>query len=113
MFVGIIVLVWRCGRAREHAERQSDDKLSEEERHVVPIDNETVRQRMWKAFENPHTSTPALVFYYVTGYDDININTGWHSILYLSVPKPTCQKLLTFYCRSITVSISYTLHAPH
>ena len=57
------------GRAREHAERQSDDKAEEEERRVVPsVANETVRQRMWRAFENPHTSTPALVFYYVTGY---------------------------------------------
>jgi len=26
----------------------------------------TVRERMWRAFEFPHTSTPALVFYYVT-----------------------------------------------
>jgi len=59
----------RRGRAREHAERQSDDKASDDERHVVLVVNETVRQRMWKAFENPHTSTPALVFYYVTGYD--------------------------------------------
>ena len=29
---------------------------------------ETLRERMWRAFENPHTSTPALVFYYVTGF---------------------------------------------
>jgi len=28
----------------------------------------TVRERMWRAFEFPHTSTPALVFYYVTGF---------------------------------------------
>lgn len=26
------------------------------------------RQKMWRAFENPHTSTAALVFYYVTGF---------------------------------------------
>ena len=26
---------------------------------------------MWRAFENPHTSTPALVFYYVTGIFDV------------------------------------------
>ncbi len=26
------------------------------------------RERMWRAFEAPHTSTPALVFYYVTGF---------------------------------------------
>lgn len=28
----------------------------------------SLRTRMWHAFENPHTSTPALVFYYVTGF---------------------------------------------
>ena len=28
----------------------------------------TLRERMWRAFETPHTSTPALVFYYVTGF---------------------------------------------
>nr|7E7Z_A Chain A, Potassium voltage-gated channel subfamily D member 2 [Homo sapiens]7E7Z_B Chain B, Potassium voltage-gated channel subfamily D member 2 [Homo sapiens]7E7Z_C Chain C, Potassium voltage-gated channel subfamily D member 2 [Homo sapiens]7E7Z_D Chain D, Potassium voltage-gated channel subfamily D member 2 [Homo sapiens] len=28
----------------------------------------TARQRVWRAFENPHTSTMALVFYYVTGF---------------------------------------------
>uniref|UniRef100_H2ZDH7 A-type voltage-gated potassium channel KCND1 n=1 Tax=Ciona savignyi TaxID=51511 RepID=H2ZDH7_CIOSA len=28
----------------------------------------SLRKRMWRAFENPHTSTPALVFYYVTGF---------------------------------------------
>jgi len=67
--------VWR-GRAREHAERQSDDKVSDDERRVVPVDNETVRQRMWKAFENPHTSTPALVFYYVTGYDISTVDSS-------------------------------------
>uniref|UniRef100_A0A8C2YVT1 A-type voltage-gated potassium channel KCND1 n=1 Tax=Cyclopterus lumpus TaxID=8103 RepID=A0A8C2YVT1_CYCLU len=26
------------------------------------------RERLWRAFENPHTSTMALVFYYVTGF---------------------------------------------
>lgn len=26
------------------------------------------REKMWRAFENPHTSTAALVFYYVTGF---------------------------------------------
>ena len=66
-----------CVRAREHAERQSDDKAEEEDRHVVPsVVNETVRQRMWRAFENPHASTPALVFYYVTGCVYIIRNTA-------------------------------------
>jgi len=65
------------GRAREHAERQSDDKADDDERHAaVPcsVANETLRQRMWRAFENPHTSTPALVFYYVTGYSPRDTN---------------------------------------
>jgi len=30
----------------------------------VPL---TLRARLWKGFENPHSSTWALVFYYVTG----------------------------------------------
>eukprot|EP00061_Rhincodon_typus_P003593 g20469.t1 len=30
--------------------------------------NSTRRQRLWRAFENPHVSTLALVFYYVTGF---------------------------------------------
>jgi hypothetical protein len=28
----------------------------------------TVQQKMWAAFENPHTNSIALVFYYVTGF---------------------------------------------
>ena len=44
-----------------------DDRLSENEKkhEVVKI---SPREAMWKAFENPHTSTAALVFYYVTGF---------------------------------------------
>ena len=43
----------------------------------APLENHNVsedhfvnffRERMWRAFEAPHTSTPALVFYYVTGF---------------------------------------------
>lgn len=44
-----------------------DDKLSENgEANQVPLTN--LREKMWRAFENPHTSTSALVFYYVTGF---------------------------------------------
>jgi potassium voltage-gated channel Shal-related subfamily D protein 2 len=44
-----------------------DDKLDEEEGGdgIVPA---LLKERMWRAFETPHTSTPALVFYYVTGF---------------------------------------------
>jgi len=54
-------------RKRENAERIMDDK-SEDEDAKGEVILETLRERMWRAFENPHTSTPALVFYYVTGF---------------------------------------------
>lgn len=54
-------------RKRENTERLMDDKLSENgESNQPPLTN--VREKMWRAFENPHTSTSALVFYYVTGF---------------------------------------------
>uniref|UniRef100_UPI00398E4F98 A-type voltage-gated potassium channel KCND3 isoform X2 n=1 Tax=Pristiophorus japonicus TaxID=55135 RepID=UPI00398E4F98 len=54
-------------RKRENAERLMDDSDSENkaERNLP---SRTCRQTMWRAFENPHTSTLALVFYYVTGF---------------------------------------------
>lgn len=54
-------------RKRENAERMLDDRMSEANNDKDMI-NSTSRQRMWRAFENPHTSTAALVFYYVTGF---------------------------------------------
>ena len=58
-----------CGRVRETTERQEADDDSDDEGGGggVSLPLMTVRERMWRAFENPHTSTPALVFYYVTG----------------------------------------------
>ncbi|XP_050438931.1 potassium voltage-gated channel protein Shal isoform X2 [Adelges cooleyi] len=54
-------------RKRENAERLMDDKLSENSDQNLPqLTN--LRQKMWRAFGNPHTSTAALVFYYVTGF---------------------------------------------
>ena len=56
---------------RETTEKQEADDDSDDEGAAgggaasAPLT--TVRERMWRAFENPHTSTPALVFYYVTG----------------------------------------------
>lgn len=44
-----------------------DDKLSENGEANQPILTNN-REKMWRAFENPHTSTSALVFYYVTGF---------------------------------------------
>lgn len=53
-------------RKRENAERMLDDRDSSLEAAKEPAG--TVRQQMWRAFENPHNSTAALVFYYVTGF---------------------------------------------
>ncbi|XP_061422895.1 potassium voltage-gated channel subfamily D member 1 isoform X1 [Lethenteron reissneri] len=54
-------------RKRENQERIQDDIDSEiNPDSLLPRTNS--RERMWRAFENPHTSTLALVFYYVTGF---------------------------------------------
>ncbi|XP_076358484.1 potassium voltage-gated channel protein Shal-like isoform X1 [Tachypleus tridentatus] len=54
-------------KKRENAERIMDDKMSED-KEQNDTSNYTIREKMWRAFENPHTSTAALVFYYVTGF---------------------------------------------
>ncbi|XP_022242109.1 potassium voltage-gated channel protein Shal-like isoform X1 [Limulus polyphemus] len=54
-------------KKRENTERIMDDKLSEAN-EPNDTSNYTIREKMWRAFENPHTSTAALVFYYVTGF---------------------------------------------
>lgn len=54
-------------RKRENAERLMDDKLSENgDQNLQQLPD--IRQKMWRAFQNPHISTAALVFYYVTGF---------------------------------------------
>ncbi|XP_023659919.1 A-type voltage-gated potassium channel KCND3-like [Paramormyrops kingsleyae] len=52
-------------RKRENAERLMDDQ---EENKDSKLPHMNFRETMWRAFENPHTSTMALVFYYVTGF---------------------------------------------
>ncbi|XP_053320305.1 potassium voltage-gated channel subfamily D member 2 isoform X3 [Spea bombifrons] len=54
-------------RRRENAERILDD-AENDNKAEGPLPPMSVRQKMWRAFENPHTSTLALVFYYVTGF---------------------------------------------
>ncbi|XP_029290755.1 A-type voltage-gated potassium channel KCND2 isoform X2 [Cottoperca gobio] len=54
-------------RRRENAERLQDDEEMDMSNDVTPV-NLTPREFLWRAFENPHTSTLALVFYYVTGF---------------------------------------------
>ncbi|NP_001127232.1 potassium voltage-gated channel subfamily D member 2 [Pongo pygmaeus] len=54
-------------RRRENAERLQDDADTDTAGEST-LPTMTARQRVWRAFENPHTSTMALVFYYVTGF---------------------------------------------
>ncbi|XP_056878371.1 potassium voltage-gated channel subfamily D member 2 isoform X2 [Takifugu flavidus] len=54
-------------RRRENLERIHDDEESDPTNDLISTDT-SFRQCMWRAFENPHTSTVALVFYYVTGF---------------------------------------------
>ncbi|XP_056665071.1 potassium voltage-gated channel subfamily D member 1 isoform X2 [Monodelphis domestica] len=61
-------------RKKENAERLAEDEEAElggpggaGTDWALPPDS-PFRQRLWRAFENPHTSTMALVFYYVTGF---------------------------------------------
>lgn len=52
-------------RRRENSERLLDDKASENGDSKPAV---TIREKFWRAFENPHIGTTALVFYYVTGF---------------------------------------------
>ncbi len=54
-------------RKRESSERLLDEKSNEANENASQP-NLTFREKMWRAFENPHTGTMALVFYYVTGF---------------------------------------------
>ncbi|XP_069501588.1 A-type voltage-gated potassium channel KCND1 [Ambystoma mexicanum] len=55
-------------RKKENAERLAEDTEAEMATDTPLPPDSTFRQRLWRAFENPHTSTMALVFYYVTGF---------------------------------------------
>ena len=61
-------------RKRENDERLVDDDVVAKTNQTPSAGNKNLpevvsfRERMWRAFEDPHTSTPALVFYYVTGF---------------------------------------------
>ncbi|CAF1656835.1 unnamed protein product, partial [Adineta ricciae] len=54
-------------RKRENNERLIDDRLHEDEDKAQPKP-QSIRETMWRAFENPQVSTMASVFYYVTGF---------------------------------------------
>uniref|UniRef100_A0A4W4DP72 A-type voltage-gated potassium channel KCND1 n=1 Tax=Electrophorus electricus TaxID=8005 RepID=A0A4W4DP72_ELEEL len=55
-------------RKKENQERLAEDTEAEMATDTPLPPNSTHRERLWRAFENPHTSTMALVFYYVTGF---------------------------------------------
>ncbi|XP_018601204.1 A-type voltage-gated potassium channel KCND1 [Scleropages formosus] len=55
-------------RKKENQERLAEDTEAEMATDAPLPPGSTSRERLWRAFENPHTSTMALVFYYVTGF---------------------------------------------
>ncbi|XP_016149534.1 potassium voltage-gated channel subfamily D member 1-like [Sinocyclocheilus grahami] len=55
-------------RKKENQERLAEDTEAENATDTPLPPHSTSRERLWRAFENPHTSTMALVFYYVTGF---------------------------------------------
>ncbi|XP_046896152.1 potassium voltage-gated channel subfamily D member 1 [Hypomesus transpacificus] len=55
-------------RKKENQERLAEDTEAENAGDAPLPPDSTARERLWRAFENPHTSTMALVFYYVTGF---------------------------------------------
>ncbi|XP_069040557.1 A-type voltage-gated potassium channel KCND1 isoform X2 [Lepisosteus oculatus] len=55
-------------RKKENLERLAEDTEAEMATDTPLPPDSTSRERLWRAFENPHTSTMALVFYYVTGF---------------------------------------------
>ena len=54
-------------RKREYIERTVEDRIEDKNKQAEVV-NLPLRQRMWNAFESPHSNTSALVFYYVTGF---------------------------------------------
>ncbi|KAL4646302.1 potassium voltage-gated channel subfamily D member 1 [Arapaima gigas] len=55
-------------RKKENQERLAEDTEAEMATDTPLPPGSTSREKLWRAFENPHTSTMALVFYYVTGF---------------------------------------------
>ncbi|XP_064812482.1 potassium voltage-gated channel subfamily D member 1 [Oncorhynchus masou masou] len=55
-------------RKKENQERLAEDTEAENAGDAPLPPDATLRDKLWRAFENPHTSTVALVFYYVTGF---------------------------------------------
>ncbi|CAO4373549.1 hypothetical protein L5515_010980 [Caenorhabditis briggsae] len=52
-------------KKRENQERLMEERVETAEANTAKL---SLQQKMWAAFENPHTSSIALVFYYVTGF---------------------------------------------
>lgn len=52
-------------KQRENHDRTIEDRESEDKK--LPV-LKTIREKLWRAFDNPQTSVAALVFYYVTGF---------------------------------------------
>ncbi|PAV68540.1 hypothetical protein WR25_02988 [Diploscapter pachys] len=59
-----------CYEEYKDKKRENQERLLEERLETTDATKlkQSFQQKMWAAFENPHTSSIALVFYYVTGF---------------------------------------------
>ncbi|KAJ1362419.1 hypothetical protein KIN20_021956 [Parelaphostrongylus tenuis] len=68
-----------CYEDYKDKKRENQERLLEERIETTELanPNQTFQEKLWSAFENPHKSSVALVFYYVTGYlNDIAVSCG-------------------------------------
>ncbi|KAI1717418.1 ion transport protein domain-containing protein [Ditylenchus destructor] len=78
-------------KKRENQERLMEERIDTPDKSKKET---TFKQRMWAAFENPHQSSIALVFYYVTGF-----------FIAVSV---LCNIIETIPCRYLSNNVSIT-----
>jgi hypothetical protein len=85
-----------CYEDYKDKKREQQERLMEERLEMVDKTKQwqTLQQKMWAAFENPHTSSIALVFYYVTGF-----------FIAVSV---MCNIIETVPCKAISDDLSIT-----
>ncbi|CBY16028.1 unnamed protein product [Oikopleura dioica] len=106
-------------KKREFMERTMEEKCdANAEVAKLPVAHVSLRKRMWSQFENPHTSTAALVFYYVTGFF-IAVSVGANIIETMPCGKmPTNPKMdnpcgekykLIFFCLDTACVMIFTI----
>jgi len=91
-------------RNRDLADRlsiaaQAQHELTAARDATVAVEPPTLRGRLWRGFENPRSSTWALVFYYVTGFFiAVSVLTNIVETVSCGVVDPTSAEGRTLSC---------------